>query len=366
MLTVSSNSIENLAQATPKDKIVSYWLFGCSGLVFGMVALGGVTRLTRSGLSMTDWNLAGKLPPLTAEAWETEFDTYKQFPEFQKVNQDLTLEQFKFIYFMEWGHRMFGRFIGFAFALPFAYFAIRGRINTSLAKRLGLIFVLGGTQGLIGWWMVKSGLEEPQDESDKRFEEPRVSPYRLATHLISAFGIYSLLLSTAISQYPFNLSSFKPAPKSFKYAVAGTVLLVGSTALSGAYVAGNNAGLVYNEFPKMGGRWFPQDYLKKGLEPRWRNCFENSSLVQWEHRALAMTTWTASLGLFLLSRRFYAIGKVGRAASLVSSGLFGMATVQASLGIVTLLYYVPVPLAAVHQSGSLILLSIGITLLHTI
>ena len=172
-------------------KQVTYWLVGGCAWVFSMVVIGGMTRLTRSGLSMTDWKFQYEHPPLTLEDWEREFDKYKQSPEYQKTNIGMTLEEYKFIYWMEYGHRMWGRVLGIYFAAPLAYFSYKGYITSKLMRRLGVYFVLGATQGMIGWWMVKSGLKQTEEQ---KFDVPRVSPYRLATHLAGAFTIYLSLI----------------------------------------------------------------------------------------------------------------------------------------------------------------------------
>lgn len=217
------------------------------GLVAGMVTVGGITRLTRSGLSMTDWKLQGNLPPTTKSEWEAEFERYKLYPEWQQ-RKSMTLDEFKYIYFWEYGHRMLGRGLGFAFALPAMYFAARGMIPKRLYSRVALLFGLGGAQGLIGWWMVKSGL----DMDPEQRKEIRVSPYRLATHLSMAFTTYVLLIWTAMDVLhgpdAMKNTAQKLSSECLKHAkklrgmakVSG--LLAATTVLSGAYVAGNDAG----------------------------------------------------------------------------------------------------------------------------
>ncbi|KAF5843190.1 cytochrome oxidase assembly protein-domain-containing protein, partial [Dunaliella salina] len=187
---------EALAAGVPNHlrRQLAWWMGGTAAWVYTMVVLGGVTRLTRSGLSMTDWKFTGERPPLTDEHWQEEFAKYKLSPEFKKLHPNMTLEDFKFIFWMEYAHRMWGRLLGIAFVLPAMYFAARGAINQALAKRLGLLFTMGGTQGLVGWWMVRSGLDEPTEE----WQAPRVSPYRLAAHLVSAFTIFATLAWTAM------------------------------------------------------------------------------------------------------------------------------------------------------------------------
>lgn len=339
------------------DEWVARWLFGCSALVVCMVIVGGLTRLTKSGLSMTDWKPQGSRPPMNLEEWEAEFDKYKASPEYKRVHDGMTLPEFKFIFFMEYGHRMLGRFTGLAYALPLLYFASRGRLSMpGLKPRLLGILGLIGTQGLIGWWMVKSGLEEPEFKS----EEPKVSPYRLTTHLLSAFAIYTALFTTALKVKSGGAVASPPAR--LYWAVTATTAIVGLTVASGAFVAGNRAGLVYNEWPLMGGRWVPEDIEDPKLKPKWRNIFENSSVVQFDHRMLAYGTITSVSTLWALLRK----SNVSPHVRLVSSGLVGMACCQATLGVCTLLWYVPTDLAATHQAGSLVLFTICLYLRHLI
>ncbi|CAM6107759.1 unnamed protein product [Calypogeia fissa] len=240
-----------IVAGTEAQRKVSLWLFGCSGWVFSMVVLGGVTHLTRSGLSMTEWKFAGGLPPMSREEWDAEFAKYQKSPEYKRVNKGMDLEQFKFIYWMEYAHRMWGRGLGLAFGGPFAYFIAKGYITRPLALRLSALMAMGGAQGLVGWWMVKSGLEEPKSE----YAQPRVSPYRLAAHLSSAFVIYSGLFWTALSvampEPPpaVNMAMLEATRKVHKLALPVSAL-VSVTAVSGAFVAGNDAGHAYNSFPK--------------------------------------------------------------------------------------------------------------------
>jgi len=367
---------------------VAKWLFGCGGLVAGIVHVGGVTRLTRSGLSMTDWNLAGGMPPLNDVEWHEEFERYKQYPEWQQ-RQNMTLGEFKAIYYWEWGHRMLGRCAGVCFGLPAAYFALRRQVPPTYGPRLLTLLAMGGGQGLIGWWMVKSGLGEDRRSDTK---EIRVSPYRLATHLGMAFATYSLLMWTAldVASWPNTNRARDQAknalinvrlhlqnnPQLLQTAVrlrGGAILvsgLTGLTALSGAFVAGNDAGNAYNSFPKMGlnGEWVPwEDLVDDNLQPRIRNLFENTALVQLNHRILGVATATSALAL----AGFGMMHPVARNALTpqVRKGLWAVGSVgvaQMSLGIATLLSYVPISLAATHQLGSLALLSSGIYLAHSL
>ncbi|KAK1278696.1 Cytochrome c oxidase assembly protein COX15 [Acorus gramineus] len=372
MSTTASLSSLNQAQATvgglkllvtegPRaQKMVGGWLFGCAAWVFSMVVLGGITRLTRSGLSMTDWKFTGSLPPLSEENWRLEFEKYQQSPEYKRVNKGMNIEDFKFIYWMEYAHRMWGRGLGIAFALPLTYFLAKGYITRQLGLRLAALFALGGGQGLIGWWMVKSGLEEPVSE----YVQPRVSPYRLATHLTSAFVIYCGLLWTALSvvmpEPPSgSLGWVSGAAKVRKLALPLSAL-VGITAVSGAFVAGNDAGHAYNTFPKMGDVWVPEDIFS--MEPLVRNFFENTSTVQLDHRILATASLFSIGGLWLATRKL----DVHPAVRSVIGSTLGMAALQVTLGISTLLSYVPVTLASAHQAGALTMLTLMILLTHSV
>lgn len=367
---------------------VAKWIIGTSGLVAGMVHIGGVTRLTKSGLSMTDWKPLGSLPPITDEEWATEFERYKQFPEWQQ-RKSMTVEEFQYIYFWEWGHRMLGRVVGVCFAAPWAYFALKKKIPPGYGNRMRLLFAMGGTQGLVGWWMVKSGLGENRF-GDKK--EIRVSPYRLAAHLGMAFTTYSTLLWTGlgISQIPndvgngqngnvgnkskiFELahSLSKEARKHAAKVRAGAIAVTGLTAVtvaSGAFVAGNDAGNAYNTFPKMNEQWIPKDdMIDPELKPSYRNAFENTAMVQWNHRVLGTSTALSALtlagvGLFHPAARHAITPQVNIGLKVLG----GVAVGQMSLGIATLLNYVPIGLAAVHQLGSLVVLSTGIYVVHSL
>ncbi|CAN0840387.1 Cytochrome c oxidase assembly protein COX15 [Linum grandiflorum] len=350
-----------LVTAGPRaQKMVGIWLFGSAAWVFSMVILGGVTRLTRSGLSMTDWKFTGQLPPLSDEEWSKEFEKYKESPEYKRVNKGMSLDDFKFIYWMEYGHRMWGRALGLMFALPFSYFMRKGYITVQLGMRLCGLFALGAGQGMIGWWMVKSGLEEPASE----YVEPRVSPYRLAAHLTSAFAIYTGLFWTALSvvmpEPPAESVTWVRGAAKVKRLALPVSLIVGITAISGAFVAGNDAGRAYNTFPKMGENWIPDSIFE--IKPLIRNFFENTATVQLDHRILATTT-LASIGAMWWFTRKVDLHPAVR--SLMGSTV-GMAILQVSLGISTLLSYVPVSLGTAHQAGALTLLTIMMLLNHTV
>ncbi|KAL8538863.1 hypothetical protein ACS0TY_000748 [Phlomoides rotata] len=362
--SISATSTEGaklFVTAGPKArKAVGIWLFVSAAWVFSMVILGGVTRLTRSGLSMTDWKFTGSLPPLSDDDWLVEFKKYKQSPEYQRINKGMSLDDFKFIYWMEYGHRMWGRALGIMFALPFSYFLRKGYITPRLGLRLSGLFALGAGQGLIGWWMVKSGLEEPASE----YVEPRVSPYRLAAHLTSAFVIYSGLLWTALSvvmpEPPAKSVAWVQGAAKVKRLALPVSILVGITAVSGAFVAGNDAGRAFNTFPKMGDAWIPEDIFI--LKPLLRNFFENTATVQLDHRLLATATLLSICGLWVSTRKL----DIHPAIRSLIGGTMGMAAIQVTLGISTLLSYVPVSLGTAHQAGALTLLSLMILLNHTL
>lgn len=337
------------------NRTVGRWLIGCSGLVVGAIVLGGVTRLTESGLSMVDWHLVREMkPPQGQLEWEAEFSKYQQFPEFKIMNHDMTLPEFKFIFYMEWGHRMWGRLVGLAYILPTVYFWKKGYFTRSMKGRVlglcGFVFF----QGLLGWYMVKSGLEEKPESHDI----PRVSQYRLSAHLGSALLLYSASLWTGLTLLlPIHKVAETKNLTQLRRFAKGTGGLVFLTALSGAFVAGLDAGLVYNSFPKMGEQWIPDDVL--AFSPTLKNFFENPTTVQFDHRILAISSLTAITGLYLFSRRML----LPRRAKIAINLLTAMAYGQVALGISTLLLYVPTPLAAIHQSGSVALLSLAIWVL---
>merc|ERR1719499_1266507 len=350
------------------DRRVALWLFGCAASVGGIVAVGGWTRLTKSGLSMVDWRLTGTRYPRGKEQWMAEFDKYKAFPEYKKRGSQLSLEEFKSIYFWEWFHRMWGRGIGLVFLGPLAYFAARRKVTKPLRNRLLVLGGLGGCQGLVGWWMVKSGLKE---NNGTHLNLPRVSAYRLSVHLVSAFTIYLLLMYTALEcwskrpralAYPSqHMDQLAAVPSALRRATIGTLGLTWLTAFSGAYVSGNEAGLVYNEWPKMGLGYFPSDYWNEYIEPSWRNVFEHNSAVQFNHRTLAYATFLAANLTFLYSAR---LSMLLPSTRILLGSMAAMSWIQASLGIVTLLNYCPIQLASLHQMGSLCLLTTAIVSAH--
>ncbi|XP_057327168.1 cytochrome c oxidase assembly protein COX15 homolog [Microplitis mediator] len=345
------------------NKIVGSWLLLCSGMVFVAVSLGGITRLTESGLSMVNWRFLGEKMPVTQSQWVEEFEKYKQYPEFKILNKNMTLEDFKRIWWMEYIHRMWGRLIGVSFIVPASYFWIKGMLSPGMKPKVLALGGLIGIQGLMGWYMVKSGLE---DRFDGPGDVPRVSQYRLAAHLGLALGLYAGFLYNALDHLvPAKLmpesnptSKFSSKLLRFKRFVYGTKGLIFLTALSGAFVAGLDAGLIYNSFPKMADKWIPDDIL--AFYPFLRNFTENPTTVQFDHRILGITTLTMITLVGFMSRKLKIPGHGSKAVlALISLGYL-----QVILGITTLLNYVPIPLAASHQSGSLLLLSSVVWLCH--
>ncbi|KAJ5164320.1 Heme A synthase type 2 [Penicillium coprophilum] len=360
------------------DKTVGYWLLGSAASVFGIVVFGGLTRLTESGLSITEWRpVTGSLPPMNAEHWEDEFAKYRASPEFQLLNPNMTLSEFKSIYYMEWIHRLWGRFVGISFVLPAVYFVARKKVSTPMALRLFGIAGLIGFQGFLGWWMVKSGLK---DDLFAPGSHPRVSQYRLTAHLGAAFVCYVAMLWNGLAILRSHRLMADPAagisqlnalrdPKLafFRRSVAGIALLVFTTVISGGLVAGLDAGLIYNEFPWMGkGLAPPKEELFDARYSRhedrsdlwWRNMLENPSLVQLDHRVLAVTTFTVICALMAYTRRSPTMKRFLPAPARKGvHGVFAFACCQVGLGITTLLYLVPTPLASAHQAGSLFLLT---------
>lgn len=386
--------------------VVGHWLIGCAALVFAIVVVGGITRLTESGLSIVEWRpITGILPPLSEAEWEEEFNKYKATPEFKILNHRITIEEFKQIFFWEYAHRVLGRVIGLAFVLPLAYFFIRKRVPRSmflpgltrsqlglpasapapnpiplptLTPYLGGLALLIGAQGVLGWYMVKSGLADSLLTTPGAV--PRVSQYRLAAHLGCALALYVGMLGggmAVIRDWNWahgkakGIESLEKALQSsiakvFKARVGVLGAIVFLTALSGAFVAGLDAGLVYNEFPTMGGRLAPPRdelmnpaYAKKEDKSDlwWRNMLENPSTVQFNHRVLALTTYLSTTLVFLHSRRPAVSALLPAQTKRLAALAFGLVNIQVALGITTLLYLVPVPLAASHQAGSVALLT---------
>jgi heme a synthase len=313
--------------------VVTLWLWAIAALIFCMVIVGGATRLTDSGLSITEWKpLLGAIPPLNAADWQVAFEKYKLIPEYQVQNKGMSLEAFKFIYWWEWGHRFLGRIIGFAFIVPLIFFVATRRIGKSLWPRFLVLFVLGGLQGALGWYMVASGLSERVD----------VSQYRLAAHLTLAVLLFAAVVYTALrlsNQHPMSWSTAS------KLALTFIILLFVQVA-AGGFVAGLDAGHASYTWPKMNDAFVP-DGLST-LQPVWKNWFENALSVQFNHRLLAY-----SLLLFAIAQAIWLRN---------STSLLVLATVvgQALLGVLTVLWQVPLSTALLHQGGALIVLTFAL------
>ncbi|HNP63370.1 MAG TPA: COX15/CtaA family protein [Woeseiaceae bacterium] len=332
----------------PRNHAVATWLLICCALVFAMVVLGGVTRLTGSGLSMVDWRpLMGWLPPLTDIEWQRVFELYQSSPEFQKVNSHMDVHAFKSIFWLEYLHRLLGRTIGIVFLVPFIAFLVKGYIRKSEWAKYLLMFVLGGMQGVLGWYMVKSGL----------VDVPQVSQYRLTAHLVAAFAIYAFMFWVA-------MSLLFPATGDKKHAwyprALALTILTSVTIISGGFVAGLKAGKIYNTFPMMGDYWLPPGLF--ALEPVWRNFFDNIVTVQLDHRILAITTLIATISFWYYARRADVPARTRPALT----ALLHTVLIQVILGITTLLLMVPVALGAAHQAVAMLLFTVSLYVLHSL
>ncbi len=331
------------------------WLLAVAGLIFLMVSLGGATRLTGSGLSITEWQpIMGAVPPLSETAWQEAFEKYKQIPQYAHVNRGMSLGAFKLIYWWEWSHRFLGRLIGVVFLGPFLYFLARGQLSRPLMWRLGGIFALGGLQGFIGWYMVSSGL----------VDRVSVSQYRLALHMTFAVAIFGAVLWLALSLKPAGRPATvgrTPAHPGAHRIVAATIAgLVLLQVAAGAFVAGLKAGSGWNTWPLMDGEFIPQGL--GALSPWWLNAFENALTVQFNHRLLAYIIAAAVLWhLWALHQAEPHDGGAARRSGLI---LVAAVIAQATLGIWTLLAHVPIPLALLHQCGAVAVFAAALWHLH--
>jgi cytochrome c oxidase assembly protein subunit 15 len=332
------------AQKTPDLTAVRYWLLSVAALIAIMVLVGGATRLTESGLSITEWKpVTGALPPLNQAQWTQAFDGYKAIPQYRELNAGMSLGEFKSIFWWEWSHRLLGRVIGVVFLLPFLWFMWCGSLGGELKRRLWLIFALGGLQGAVGWWMVASGLSE-------RIE---VSQYRLATHLVLALLIYAAIVWT------LRRLTGRPAAAATARLKATSVVLLVLTFVQlylGALVAGLRAGKVYNTWPDIDGGFIPSAARLLFEQPWWRNLFDNTLTVQFEHRMTAYALFALAL--------LHALDAVGaRAGTAVIRGalwLLAVITLQATLGILTLLNQAPINLALTHQACAIAVLTFAL------
>jgi cytochrome c oxidase assembly protein subunit 15 len=339
---------EVMLARTPSDVhlgAIRLWLYAVAALVLAMVLVGGATRLTESGLSITEWQpVMGMLPPLSDAQWQTEFEKYQAIPQYHALNQGMNLDAFKAIYWWEWTHRLIGRVIGFVFLVPLLWFLWRGWIGPGLRGRLWFIFGLGALQGAVGWWMVASGLAD-------RIE---VSQYRLATHLVLACAIYVAIIWTAqrLDERPVM-----PSPPRIRLSAMALLLLVLLQIYLGALVAGLRAGYVYNTWPLIDGALIPESARLFLDTPLWRNFFENTLTAQFDHRMVAYTIFICAL------LHAFDVTRTAKSSWVVSSALVLVlaVTVQAALGIWTLLDRVPITLALMHQAMAMLVLTVATT-----
>jgi cytochrome c oxidase assembly protein subunit 15 len=325
-----------------RDRAIRLWLFGVAALVVATLLVGGATRLTESGLSIVDWKpITGTLPPLNEAAWQAEFAKYQTIPQFQ-LNRGMTLGDFKTIFWWEWAHRLMGRMIGAAFLLPFLWFLWKGWVEAGLRVRLWTIFALGALQGAIGWWMVASGLSE----------RVSVSQYRLATHMTLACVIFAACLWTAS-----RLARRPPAeaPRRTRTIVLVLLGLVLAQIYLGALVAGLRAGLVHNTWPLIDGALVPDAARLWFEQPAWRNLFENALTVQFMHRMVAYALFALALAYAFDAARNVA----DRGVRLFAFKFAGAVTIQAVLGILTLIHQVPIGLALAHQAMAIVVLTLA-------
>lgn len=324
-----------------RDRLVGLWLLAVAAMVAIMILVGGATRLTDSGLSITEWKpISGALPPAGAEAWASEFAKYRQTAEYRLQNQGMSLAQFQAIYWWEWGHRLLGRLIGVAFAAPFLIFLLSGRLRGRALACTGLL-ALGAAQGAIGWWMVQSGLTDRLD----------VAPYRLAVHL----GVAVLILGGALWLGLERFWAAQGGGAAWRGGVAAFLALLCLQMLAGAAVAGSDAGKAFADWPTIGGAWLPQDYA--ALAPFWHNLFENHAAVQFNHRTLG---YLVGLAAVALGWRLWRRGPLRARAWALA--LAGVAVAQACLGVAVVVHVAPLSLSLLHQGGAVALWGLGVAL----
>ena len=321
---------------------IMLWLISLTFMVFLIIIIGGLTRLTDSGLSMVNWKpILGTIPPLNNTQWLNVFNDYKLSPEFLYVNKNMTLDEFKYIFWWEWFHRFFARLIGLVFIIPFIYFLVKKNLNSFFYKRFSIIFSLGLLQALVGWWMVKSGLSE----------NPYVSPYRLTFHLSNAVIIYALLLWTSIEYYHLKKTNFINI-KSKNVFILISIILVFITILSGGFMAGSHAGQSFNTYPLMNGKIIPDDIYISDLGIL--NLFENTVAINFNHRWIATITFIYTFSFF-----FYLIfNKIINLSNHIIIAVLLILTLQFLLGIMALLSNVAIHYGSLHQTNSIALLSI--------
>ena len=352
---VSLSGVAHAEPLTDAKRHIAAWLLICCALVFAIVVVGGVTRLTHSGLSITEWQpIVGTLPPVSDADWATAFAKYQLTPEYMQVNKGMTLAEFQRIFWWEYFHRLLGRLVGFVFLVPFLWFWVRRKIPPGYGARLAAIFALGAAQGALGWYMVRSGL----------VDDPRVSQFRLTAHLGLAFLIFAAMFWAALSliaprQADLNRAGIAAA--SIRFWATAVTILVFFQVMSGGMVAGIRAGFAFNTFPLMNGEIVPPGILS--LDPWWSNFFYNMATVQFDHRLLAWILACAVPFLWWKVTRAHGMSHRARiGAHLLLAGLVA----QVTLGILTLVHVVPVPLAALHQAGALLLFALALHLAHAL
>ncbi len=350
-MNTEQRSDQRLARAIQARPLVAVWLLVVAAMVAAMVLLGGATRLTHSGLSMVQWQpLMGILPPVGEVAWQEVFERYKAFPEYRKINQGMTLSEFKGIFYFEYYHRVLGRAIGLVFAVPFLWFLASGRIERRRWAVLFGLFIAGGLQGLIGWWMVKSGL----------VDQPDVSHYRLTVHLGMAFVIFAGLIWAALDLLA-KQPPLRSSPREGRIWSWLILTMIFLQVCSGALVAGLDAGLVYNTFPMMNEYWLPPELAD--LSPGWLNVFENVVTVQFDHRIGAYLITLLLVGLWFRMPHLEHSETAPPARQALRLTLLALA-LQLALGVATLLWGVPVALAVLHQGGALLLFGAAVRLTY--
>lgn len=326
-----------------RSKPVAVWLFVVAALVLGMVIVGGATRLTDSGLSITEWKpVTGAVPPMTAADWQAEFALYKQIPQYAQLNAGMSLADFKTIYWWEWSHRLLGRLLGVVFFVPFVVFAVRRDLPRRLFLRLGGIFILGGLQGAVGWWMVASGLAG----------RVSVAPERLMVHLGLAFALLGLLLWTALDAWAGAARQTLPSP--WGRWAAWLIGLIYLQILLGALVAGNDAGLVYNDWPLMNGGLVPDDYAGASL---WATLAHSQGAVQLHHRLVAYGLTIIAVVMGVTAWRSSYLSQTSRQLAV---GLAILVVTQAGLGIATLMFQAPLMLSLAHQFVAALMLALAV------
>jgi cytochrome c oxidase assembly protein subunit 15 len=352
---VSPTTSAGSGVAARANRHVAAWLLICCALVFAIVVVGGVTRLTHAGLSITEWQpIVGTLPPMSDADWDSAFSKYQITPEYRQINKGMALPEFQRIFWWEYFHRLLGRLVGFVFLVPFLWFLARRKIPHGYGARFAVIFALGAAQGALGWYMVKSGL----------VDDPRVSQFRLTAHLGLAFLIVAAMFWAAMSLLSprhAEPGSAGTAAASTRFWTAAVASLVFLQVLSGGMVAGIRAGFAYNTFPLMNGTLVPPEIM--ALDPAWKNFFYNMATVQFDHRLLA---WILALAVPLLWWNVARARHLPRTARAGAHVLLAMLVAQVSLGILTLVHVVPVPLAALHQAGALLLFASALYLAHAV